>query len=72
MPLTAKNLNDELKRMGHVLEFWYDRSARTWVISGINKNGDYFSRSTFIFRLDMLTFDEWINDAISYFNTDSA
>ena len=72
MALTARNLNRQLKRMGYEIEFWYDRSGGTWVIAGIDKNGDWFSKATYVYRLNMMTFDEWIDEAISHYNTDNA
>jgi hypothetical protein len=68
MQLTSRNINRKLKKMGYDLELWYDRAGGTWVITGTDINGDWFSRSVYLFRLNMMTFDQWIETALHYYN----
>ena len=69
--MNARQINRKLNSMGYDLELWYNRSGGTWVITGTNKNKQYFSNSVYVYRLNHLTFNEWIKEALYQFNKEN-
>ncbi len=57
--------------MGYDLELWYNRSGGTWVITGTDQSGTWFSNSVYVYRLNHLTFNEWIKEALYQFNKEN-
>lgn len=69
--ITKHRLNRELKIIDYDLKFWYDRSVGQWVIEGIDKNNQWFSKGTCVFALHHLSFEQWIDMAIEFYNGES-
>lgn len=67
--VTKIQLNTELKKLGYEMQFWYDRSGKQWIITGINNRGEWFTSGLKVFALHQLSFEQWIEQAlINYTN----
>ena len=67
--VTKIKLNKRIKELGYDLEFWkFTGDGSYWVIEGIDKNGTWFSRSTCVYALHHLSFQQWIETAITFHN----
>lgn len=72
LKVTSRLLNRELKiTQGYNLKFWRCKHNKEWVIEGVDKNGEWFARGTCITSLKVLTFEQWINKAIRFYNGES-
>ncbi len=66
--VTKIKLHKRIKELGYDLEFWCDRSGGQWVIEGTDKNGQWFTRGVGVRWLHHLSFQQWIETAITFHN----
>ena len=64
MKVTKKKIEAILQQDERMkwVTLWYDRSAKQWVFVG-SDSGMWGSSGTGIFRLDMLSVEEWVDYA---------